>query len=176
MTNKLFPERQRCARCRKKLENVVLDGMYCSYKCLQTCVPSNDVDDAPRYCKRQINNTWGFKTRFRAEEEVPQSLRDDPATNIYRCDYCHYLHVGHNRPAHFDRGKLRRTVSDTQTLGSVIARVRQERGYTVKDLAKKLNVPAVRIKEIEAGHPQMRSDIAFRMLCMFRVQIVLQEK
>ncbi|MBC9705725.1 MAG: hypothetical protein H9W81_12310 [Enterococcus sp.] len=176
MSNKLFPERQRCANCRKKLEATVLDGMYCSYACLHIRVPSTKVDDAPRHCKRQINNAWGFKTRYRAESEVPQKLRDDPATNIYRCDYCHFLHVGHNRPVEFERGKLRRTITDPTTLGSVIARAREDRNIPISVLAKRLKVPAVRIKEIEAGDKNMRVDIMLAVLYTLRIQVVLQEK
>lgn len=176
MSNKIFPDRQRCVTCRKKLEDTVLDGMYCSYPCLHIRVPSSNVEEAPRHCKRQINNAWGFKTRYRAENEVPQKLRDDPATNIYRCDYCRFLHVGHNRPVEFERGKLRRTITNPETLGSVIARAREDKGLTVSGLAKRLKVPAVRIKEIEAGDKTMRVDIMLAVLYILRIQVILQEK
>ena len=176
MQDKLYPDRQRCAKCRKKLELTVLDGMYCSYECLGISVPSARVEDAPRFCKREVSGKWNFKTRFKAEAEVPQKLRDDPATNIYRCEYCHYLHVGHSRPVQFERDKLRRTVSDTETLGSVIRRAREAKEIDLKMLAKRLKVPAVRLQEIENGDPKMRVDVLMAVIYALRIQMVIQEK
>ena len=97
MAERLYPDRTRCKKCSKGLNGTpVVDGLYCSYRCASIPAPSTKVDEAPRGCKRQIDGKWGFKTRYKYEAEVPQRLRDDPATNVYRCDYCHNLHVGHN--------------------------------------------------------------------------------
>jgi hypothetical protein len=176
MSEKLYPERQRCASCRKKLEETVLDGKYCSYSCAGITPPSANVDLAPRFCKREVSGKWSFKARFRAESEVPQKLQDDPATNIYRCEYCHFLHVGHSRPAEFTREKLRRTVSDTETLGSVIKRAREAKGIDIKILAKRLKVPAVRLKEIEEGNPKMDVGVLMHVIYALRIQMIIQEK
>lgn len=176
MPEKLYPERQRCASCRKKLEETVLDGQYCSYPCASVTAPSPNVDLAPRFCKREVAGKWAFKAKFRAESEVPQKLRDDPATNIYRCEYCHFLHVGHSRPVEFTREKLRRTVSDTETLGSVIKRAREAKGVDIKVLAKRLKVPAIRLKEIEDGSPKMDVSVLMHVIYALRIQMIIQEK
>lgn len=176
MQEKIYPERQRCAACRKKLEDTVLDGKYCSYQCLGIPVPSGKVADAPRYCKREVSGKWDFKTRFKSASDVPTKLQEDPATNIYRCEYCHFLHVGHSRPVEFTRDKLRRTVADTETLGSVIKRAREAKGYDLKMLAKRLKVPAVRLQEIETGDPRMRVDVLMAVIYTLRIQMIIQEK
>lgn len=176
MATLLFPERTRCASCRKKLDRVVLDGQYCSYKCAGAPEPAKDLDQVPRHCKRQVGAQWGLKTKYRYEGEVPQKLRDDPATNVYRCDYCHFLHVGHSRLQAGTPEKLRRLVSDPQTLGSVILRVRESKGIDKRVLAKALKVPAIRITEIERGDAKVDSSVLFQVLYALRISVELIEK
>lgn len=173
----LYPLRTRCFTCRKKLEKVILDGMYCSYACGQIKVPSPKVDLAPRNCKREVNGKWDFKNRFTHEEAVSLKLRQDPGTNIYRCDYCHYLHVGHSRQLkEIPVDKLSRTVRDLGTVGTVVTRMMIQRKTDKKLLAKRLNVPIIRITEIEQGNPDMRVDILFRALDALRVTVNLTER
>lgn len=176
MKTTLYPERTRCLTCRKKFTDMVLNGTFCCYPCAGSPIPSPNVSAAPRNCKREVNGKWDFKTRFKCEEEVPQKLRDDPATNIYRCDYCLFLHVGHSRPVEFTPEKLHRTIADLETLGTVIARARTQRKMSVKDLALRTKVPMVRIKEIEEGDKNMRMDVLLRVLYVLRIQFVLNEK
>lgn len=172
----LFPQRQRCSKCRKKLEKVVVSGMYCSYSCAGVPAPSRNVDDAPRPCKRQINGQWDFKKRYRCEEEVQKKLRDDPGTNIYRCEYCYHLHVGHSRPDPLSREKLSRKVGDADLLGDVLKRMREDKRYTVKQLATKLNVPQIRIKEVEEGSDKAHLDVAVRMVYALGCSLIIQER
>ena len=176
MAEKLFPSRTRCKTCRKNLTDVVLSGLYCSYPCAGKPVPSKNVSAAPRHCKREVNGSWDFKTKFRSVDDVPAKLRQDPGTNIYECDYCLFLHVGHSRPTEFTREKLRRTVSDVITIGSVIKRTREEKNIPIPLLAKKLGVPAIRIKEIEAGEAKMNAQIMLDVLRILGIQTILQEK
>lgn len=176
MPEKVFPERLRCKTCRKQLDKVVLDGVFCSYRCAKLPTPSNKVADAPRHCKRQVNNVWGWKTRYRSEGEVPQKLRNDPGTNIYRCDSCHFLHVGHSRVQPDDVEKLRRVVGDAVTLGSVVQRVREQKNIDKKDLAKVLKVPAIRLTEIENGDSKMNVLILFAVLNKLRITVELIER
>lgn len=176
MSEKLFPERQRCAGCRKKLENLVVNGMHCSYACAKAKTPTANVDKAPKECKRIVAGVWDFKKRYRSESEVPLKLRQDPGTNIYRCQHCLHLHVGHSRPDAFTREKLHRVVGNLETLGSVLMKMREEKGWDVKRLATHLKVPQARIKEIEAGERAARMDIAFAALYAVGIRVVLQEK
>lgn len=176
MPEKIFPERLRCKTCRKGLDKVVLDGLYCSYRCANLPVPSSKVTDAPRNCKREVNGSWGWKTRYRYEGEVPVKLQNDPGTNIYRCDFCHFLHVGHSRVQPEDKEKLRRTVSDPVTLGSVIKRAREQKNFDKKVLAKIMKVPAIRITEIEEGNPKADTAILFALLYKLRITVELIEK
>lgn len=173
----LFPTRTRCYTCRKKLEDLIPDGMFCSYACAQAKAPSKNVDLAPRNCKREVNGKWDFKQRYTHEGAVPLKLRQDPATNIYRCDYCRHLHVGHSRPApEIPIDKLSRTVRDLATVGSVVTRMMIQKKTDRKALAKRLNVPIIRIKEIEDGNPDMRVDILFRALDALRITVNLTER
>lgn len=173
----LYPTRTRCFTCRKKLEQTILDGMFCSYACAQVKAPSTKIDLAPRHCKREVSGKWDFKTKYTHEAAVPLKLRQDPATNIYRCDYCRFLHVGHSRPqAEIPVGKLSRTVRDLETVGSVVTRMRIQRKMEKKDLAKRLKVPTIRITEIEEANPDMRVDILFRALDALRITVNLTER
>ena len=177
MAISLFPTRTRCFTCRKSLGDLIPDGMFCSYACAQAKVPSPKVDLAPRHCKREVNGKWDFKQRYTHEGAVSQKLREDPATNIYRCDYCRHLHVGHSRQQkEIPVDKLSRTVRDLSTVGTVVTRMMIQRKTDRKALAKRLNVPIVRIKEIEESSPDMRVDILFRALDALRVTVNLTER
>lgn len=175
MAEILYPKRMKCKTCRKGLNKTVLDGLYCSYKCANLPQPSDDIAQAPRHCRRAINGVWGWKTRFRYENEVQEKLRLDPATNIYRCDYCHFLHVGHSRPDEAPT-QLKRTVTDIQTLGSVILRYREQKNISKKDLAKMLKVPLIRITEIENGDPKLNPTILFAVLYKLRLTVEITGK
>lgn len=176
MKETTFPERTRCKACRKKLDAIVLKGVFCSYACAGAKTPSTKVADAPRHCKREVNGSWDFKTKFRSSSDVPAKLQADPATNIYECDYCLFMHVGHSRPAEFTKDKMRRTVSDLSTIGSVVKRAREERNVPIALLAKKMKIPSIRLQEIEVGSKQMDISILLEVLRIFKIQVILQEK
>jgi DNA-binding XRE family transcriptional regulator len=176
MPETLYPKRQRCKTCGKGLKDIVLDGLYDSYKCAGVPEPKKNIDAAPRNCKRMIDGKWGWKTKYKYEGAVPQRLRDDPATNVYRCDYCHYLHVGHSRPMDITPEQLRRTVSDLKTLGSVIQRYREQRGIDKKLLAKTLRVPAITLTEVENGDPKMDVAVLFATLNILRLSVEITGK
>lgn len=173
---KLYPERQRCLTCRKKLEDIVLDGMYCSYQCLGIKSPSQNVEKAPRHCRREVSGKWDFKSKYKSPNSVPLKLQNDPATNIYSCDYCHFFHVGHSRPTEFTTEKLRRTVQNSKTTGSVIQRARESKNIPLKVLAKRLKVAEIRLQEVENGNPNMHVEVMFAMMYALHLQIIIQEK
>lgn len=176
MTQMIFPERQRCKTCRQKLEKIVLSGMFCSYKCALHPEPSQVIDDVPRCCKRQVGDRWDLKAKYRYEGEVPERLRLDPATNIYRCDSCLFLHVGHSRVQPVDVSKLRRTIYDEEILGSVIRRRREQLGWEKSRLAKDLKVPAIRITEIENGEKKIDVNALFKLMHRLKLTIEIIER
>jgi len=177
MAERLYPNRTRCKNCSKGLNNTpVVDGLFCSYRCAKLPTPSTKVDDAPRGCKRQIDGKWGFKTRYKYEAEVPQRLRDDPATNVYRCDYCHNLHVGHNAPIAAVETSLHRGVTSFEQMGSVIQRQRESRNLTRKQVAAKLKFPIIRLTEIEEGRKEARAEILFAVLKELRLSLEVKSR
>src|SRR5699024_11285255 len=58
MAETLYPRRQRCKACRKAFNRtdpvdggpVVLDGLYCSYRCAGAATPPTDPAKAHRQC------------------------------------------------------------------------------------------------------------------------------
>lgn len=176
MNTLLYPRRERCKTCRKKLDSCVLKGLYCSYACAGAKPPSSKVSDAPRGCRREVNGKWDFKSKYRSVEDVPQKLRDDPGTNIYSCDYCLFFHVGHSRPMSFQRDKLTRTISNTKTLGSVIQRLRTDKGFTQEQLAKYTKVPVAELSRIEDGEQVVNMAVLLRVIAGLKVNFILQEK
>jgi len=177
MPETLYPKRTRCKKCRKLLENTpVVDGLYCSYRCAQVPRPSEKVADAPRWCKREVAGKWDFKKRFKWEGEVPEKLRNDPATNIYRCDYCRNLHVGHRAPVEASSEKLHRGVDSLKELGSVLKRHRESLKIEKKDLAKRLKIPAIRITELEEGRTETKPEVIFQVARVLRVSFEIKSR
>jgi hypothetical protein len=123
-----------------------------------------------------VNGQWGFKTRFKYEGEVPQRLRDDPASNVYRCDYCHNLHIGHNAPIAVEETSLHRGVTSFEQLGSVIQRQRETRKLTRKQVATKIKVPIIRVTEIEEGRKEARVDVLFAVMKELRLSLEVKSR
>lgn len=176
MVEKLYPERLRCKTCRKKLETVVIDGQYDSYQCAGLPSPVNSIDTAPRCCKREVNHKWDWKHRYRCESEVPERLRKDPATNVYRCDNCHYLHVGHSRVTHEKTDRLERLVGDEKELGTILIRRREQKGRTRKQVAHYFHVPIIRITELETHAKQIDYELLFKYFRYLNLRFFIQEK
>lgn len=176
MTQMTFPVRQRCKTCRQKLDKIVLSGLFCSYVCALSPEPSNKIEDTPRCCKRQVGERWDWKAKYRYEGEVPERLRLDPATNIYNCENCLFLHVGHSRVQPVDVEKLRRTVFDEEVLGSVIRRRREQLGWEKSRLAKDLKIPAIRITEIENGEKKIDVNALFKLMHRLKLTVEIIER
>ena len=168
MAEKLYPERQRCRKCNKKLNEVVLDGMFCSYKCGNLSQPYSQINDAPRQCKTERDNKWEWKKRFRSEGEISKNILEDPATSVYNCSHCHYYHIGHNRAVGTETARL---IADSQTLGSVLLRVREQRKQTQKQVAENIKTRPIRIKEIEEGNSVIDANVLFKLIKYYRLKI-----
>lgn len=148
----------------------MLKGLYCSYKCAKVPLPKKNLTDAPRSCKRQAGATWEWKKKYRYEGEVPQRLRDDPDTNVYECEHCLFLHVGHSRPVDTSVNKQ---VRDKVDLGRTIALVRKQRGLDKKLVAAKLKVRPIRITEIEEGRDNMDIGIMFKLASFLGLKLLI---
>jgi hypothetical protein len=173
MAETFYPQRQRCKTCRKGFSDTILAGLYCSYRCGGFAAPAKTIEEAPRSCKRQVNDSWGYKTRYKSEIEVPEKYRSDPSTNIYLCDNCKFYHIGHSRPdaTEVPREKLVRYVKDEKELGSVIERYMASRKIDKKVLAKKLKIPAIRITEIHNGSANVKASTLFTVMNELRLRI-----
>lgn len=123
-----------------------------------------------------MGDRWDLKAKYRYEGEVPERLRLDPATNIYHCDNCLFLHVGHSRVQPGDAEKLRRTVHDEEVLGSVIRRRREQLGWEKSRLAKDLKVPAIRITEIENGDKKIDVSVLFKIMQRLKLTVEIIER
>lgn len=171
MTENTFPQRTRCKKCRKKLEQVVLDGLYCSYACAG--LPRLlSLEDAPRGCKRQDENQqWHWKKRYRFEGEVPQRQREDPSVNLYRCEHCRYLHIGHSRLS--DEPGFSKVIANPQDLGVTLRKMREAKGWTKKEVALRLKTRPIRITEIEEGSDALQLSILFVLLKHYNAKFTL---
>lgn len=168
MSIMLFPKRQRCKTCGKKLDTVVLDGLYCSYKCASLPTPTTRIEDAPRACKTQRDGRWTWKRKYRCLEEVPQHILDLPSTNMYRCEHCHFLHVGHDR---MKEQEVARLVRDPKTLGSTLLRIREEANLTRKQVADKIKTRPIRVKEIEEANATINTKVLFDLMYYYHLKL-----
>lgn len=170
MTEKLFPERKRCKTCRGGLSAIVLDGLYCSYKCATLPEPFKDIMKAPRGCRLERDGKWVWKQKYRYELEVPGRLRDDPSTNVYTCEHCHFLHVGHSRATGQETARL---IGSAEVLGDTLRKIRESRKQTLKEVGAGIKERPIRIKEIEEGHDGISTKTLFKLISYYRVKINL---
>lgn len=168
MAEILFPKRQRCLNCRKKFGNIVLDGLYCSYNCASKPQPYKDIELAPRGCKLERDGKWIWKQRYRYTGEVPERLKNDPATNIYLCEHCRMFHVGHSRAIGTETIRL---INDLETLGSFLLRFREQSGRNKKYVADKIKTRVIRITEIESGSKESDIEIIFKLLKFYKIKL-----
>lgn len=174
MPETLYPSRSRCKTCRKGLTDTnTVAGIYCSYKCGKLKPPTKAIADTPRYCKREVNGVWGFKTKYASPNVAPEKYRKDPSTNIYLCDNCHTYHIGHSRPSTETTEPLIRYVTSYKELGSVIQRYMETNNIQKKDVALTLKVPIKRITEIHEGHSEAKAELVFKVLSLLRIQVNL---
>jgi len=170
MAEKLYPARQRCKNCSKKLDKIVLNGLYCSYRCGNLSSPYTNIDEAPRTCKTERNGKWEWKRKFRAVSEVPTNIQEDPATNLYTCEHCHFIHIGHSRALGSETARL---IGDAETLGSVLLRVREGKNLTRKEVASAIKTRPIRLKEIEEAEDNVDINVVFNLLRFYRMKMNL---
>lgn len=168
----LFPERQRCRECGKKLGQdgaAVLLGLHCSAKCAGMAVAVDDAQRAPRECRTQRDGVWVFKRRYRSRAEVPLRLLEDPSSTIYWCTgHCGHLHVGHSR---IDLGREQfRMLQSPDDLGEMLIKLRGH--ATRKQVAEVAGIRPIRLKELEEPGSAERIDLGalFKVLAVYRTR------
>ncbi|ROR76146.1 hypothetical protein, partial [Plantibacter flavus] len=90
MSETMYPTRQRCKRCARKLGGPgvpVYFGLYCTPKCAGLAELHTDAAAAPRECKTERGGRWEFKRRYRSASELPNNLRDDVSVSTYPCSH-----------------------------------------------------------------------------------------
>lgn len=171
MAEKLFPERQRCKGCSKKLGGPgvpVYLGLHCSPRCASLAEPHQDAASAPRECKTERGGRWEFKRRYRSDSEIPGNLRDDPTSSWYWCNHCAHLHIGHSR---IDLAKeTHRVLGDRKALSDLLVKARGH--ATHKQVAAVAKIRPVRLKELEDASFADPSIMAlFAVLAVYRLKL-----
>jgi hypothetical protein len=99
---KRWPERSRCYKCRCCFGFIVVDKLYCGYKCAGREAPIPEPTPrgrpgahVPRQCK--LRGGKRFKRRYFTLGQAQEAARErnEPGLNAYYCDYCNYFHMGH---------------------------------------------------------------------------------
>lgn len=93
----VWPQRQRCRKCRNYFGWTIVDGLFCSYECAGLPEPSRDPADWPR--QHTVRYQGRAKRVFWVESEARDWLRDNNVKDKepYRCDFCRQWHVGRIR-------------------------------------------------------------------------------
>lgn len=169
MAETLFPKRQRCKACGKKLEDLVILGLYDSYRCAGMAQPAKTPEEAPRECKTEREGKWQWKRRYRSESEIPVKLREDPSSNWYWCTtHCGNLHIGHSR-VNLEVEK-QRVVRNREDLADVLVKARGK--ATVTQVAKVAKIQPIRLKELEdPKSPKVDLNALFKVLDLYKLKL-----
>ena len=168
MAELTYPDRQRCKKCRGKLNSPVVSGLYCSYPCAGRPAPSTDPAAAPRSCAytRPGDDRPRFKKRYDAESLVPAELRSRADRQVYLCDYCLGWHTG-TRQVRDLTGKKTMVITGHAELGDMLRKARG--GADKKVIAAKIKTRPIRITEIEEGAATIDSAVLFSLLRLYRI-------
>lgn len=165
----LFPKRQRCKTCGKKLEELVILGLYDSYRCASMASPAKTPEEAPRECKTERDGKWVWKRRYRSEGEIPVKLREDPSSNWYWCTTsCGNLHIGHSR-IKLDV-ESQRVVRSREELVDVLLKARGK--ADIKAVAKGAGVLPIRLRELENPKSEkVDLNALFKVLAFYKLKL-----
>ena len=168
MVETLFPKRQRCKNCGKKLENQVILGLYDSYRCAGMATPAKTPAEAPRECRTERAGEWAWKRRYRSESEIPNNLRQDPSSHFYWCNSCGNLHIGHSR---IDLEKeTHRVLHSRSDLSEVLVKMRG--AAPLKGVAEKIGVRPIRLRELEdPTSERVDLDVLFKVMKFYRLKL-----
>jgi hypothetical protein len=169
MADVLFPKRQRCKECGKKLESLVVLGLYDSYRCAGMAAPAKTPETAPRECKTERDGVWQFKRRYRSESEIPEKLQQDPSSKWYWCTTsCGNLHIGHSR-IKLDT-EAQRVLKQRSDLADVLVKARG--GATHTQVAKVAGIRPIRLKELEdPKSPSVDLEALFKVLYVYKLKL-----
>lgn len=94
----LYPERKRCAACRKYFCWSVIDGLYDSRECAGLEPLSDDPADWPReHYVRDHDRPVRKKVDWLYEDRAKRKARKE-GKEAYRCNYCFGWHIGSRNP------------------------------------------------------------------------------
>lgn len=94
----LYPERQRCRRCRRYFGFVVIQRQWCSEECAGV---EYNLETAPRQCKtpdRDAPGGWRWKRVWWTEAAARRAVRRNGAKDFYRCEGCWGYHLTKQTP------------------------------------------------------------------------------
>lgn len=168
MAEKLFPHRQRCKTCGRKLgdgRDPVYLGMYDTARCAGIAEPVDDPQRAPRECVTSRDGQTVFKVRYRSRSEVPDLRLNDPSTSLYRCGHCAHLHLGHSRMGTSEQFRM---LASPKELSEVLVKLRG--AATRKQVAEAAGVRPIRLKELEEGADRVDLDALFKVLSVLRAR------
>lgn len=173
MAEVVYPQRKRCKKCGHGLgltaKDEVLFGLYCSWKCAGIPEPAQTPGFAPRECKSEREGQgWAFKRRYRCLSEVPSKLRDDPSVDVYTCQHCGHLHIGHSR-IHQDEKSY--VLMHSESLSQLLIKMRGSR--THKEIGLAVGVRPIRIKELETDSSMINTDVLFKLLAFYRIRLAV---
>ncbi|MFZ2242791.1 MAG: hypothetical protein WAV90_25105 [Gordonia amarae] len=166
MADTLFPQRQRCKACRGKLDDKVLSGLYCSYRCAGHPLPTTDAAKAPRECAYVRDGRTVFKRRYRCEGEIPGTVTSRPDVSVYRCAHCLYLHTG---TAVARNLKASKAVGSVAELAELLTKARGQATRSV--VAKAAGIRPIRVKELEEGAERVNPTALFALLRLYRISL-----
>ena len=88
----LYPERQRCRKCRRYFGFTVILRQWCSEECAGI---EYNLATAPRSCKvrDRSSGAWRWKQVWWTEWSVQRACKAKGAGGWYRCDGCWGYHL-----------------------------------------------------------------------------------
>lgn len=172
MSETLFPQRQRCKKCRKELGAQgagVFLGLFCTARCASMAEPATDPAQAPTECKTKREGVWVFKRKYRSLGEIPAKIRDDRTVSHYWCtNSCGNLHIGHSR-INLDTEQFR-MFTDRADLSDFLVKSRGQ--ATHKQVATVAGIRPIRLKELEdPAFPNPDLNALFAVLPLYRSRL-----
>ncbi len=81
--NWVYPDRQRCLKCRRYFAFAVIQRLYCSEECAGV---DASLGAAPRACKVLRGGEWHWKRVWWSERAVKRAAKSKGAGGWYYCD------------------------------------------------------------------------------------------
>ncbi len=94
-----YPDRKRCARCRRYFGFLVVKGLWCSYACARLPNPALVLpDDWPREHYSKRGGVRRPKRAWRDQRAAERAAKLN-GKQAYVCGFCNEWHIGTSRSA-----------------------------------------------------------------------------